>query len=74
MEQLESACEDVETAKLENAIDAMTSDQVLAYLEMMGVDIDELSFRASALRKKLEKEWGADAIMRQHLTEGGTPT
>jgi len=75
MEQLESACEDVETAKLENAIDAMTSDQVLAYLEMMGVDIDELSFRASSLRKRLEmKDWGRDEIMRKHLNEGGTPT
>ena len=74
MEQLESACEDVETAKIQNAVDAMTPEQVLAFLEMMGVNVDEMSFRASALRKKLEKEWGADAIMRQHLTEGGTPT
>ena len=74
MEQLESACEDVETAKIQNAVDAMTPEQVLAFLEMMGVNVDEMSFRASALRKKLEKEWGADAIMHQHLNEGGTPT
>lgn len=74
MEQLESACEDVETAKIQNAVDAMTPEQVLAFIEMMGVNVDELSFRASALREKLEKEWGADAIMRQHLNEGGTPT
>jgi hypothetical protein len=52
----------------------MTPEQVLAFIEMMGVNVDELSFRASALREKLEKEWGADAIMRQHLNEGGTPT
>jgi acyl-CoA reductase-like NAD-dependent aldehyde dehydrogenase len=74
MEQLESACEDVETAEIQNAVDAMTPEQVLAFIEMMGVNVDELSFRASALREKLEKEWGADAIMRQHLNEGGTPT
>jgi len=74
MEQLESACEDVETAQIQNAVDAMTPEQVLAFIEMMGVNVDELSFRASALREKLEKEWGADAIMRQHLNEGGTPT
>jgi hypothetical protein len=74
MEQLESACEDVETAEIQNAVDAMTPEQVLAFIEMMGVNVDELSFRASALREKLKKEWGADAIMRQHLNEGGTPT
>jgi len=74
MEQLESACDDVETSKIENAVDAMTPEQVLAFIEMMGVNVDELSFRAAALRERLEKEWGADAIMRQHLNEGGTPT
>ena len=62
MEQLESACEDVETAEIQNAVDAMTPEQVLAFIEMMGVNVDELSFRASALREKLEKEWGRDAI------------
>jgi hypothetical protein len=74
MEQLESACEDVETAKIQNAVDAMTPEQVLAFIEMMGVNVDELSFRASLLRERLQKEWGRDAIMRQHLSEGGTPT
>ena len=74
MEQLESACEDVETAKIQNAVDAMTPEQVLAFIEMMGVNVDELSFRASSLRERLQKEWGRDAIMRQHLSEGGTPT
>lgn len=74
MEQLESACEDVETAEIQNAVDAMTPEQVLAFMEMMGVNVDELSYRASAIRERLKKEWGADAIMRQHLNEGGTPT
>jgi hypothetical protein len=74
MEQLESACEDVETAKIQNAVDAMTPEQVLAFIEMMGVNLDELSYRASTIRERLEKEWGADAIMRQHLNQGGTPT
>ena len=74
MEQLESACEDVETAKIQNTVDAMTPEQVLAFIEMMGVDVDELHFRASLLREGLEKKWGADAIMRQHLNQGGTPT
>jgi hypothetical protein len=62
MEQLESACEDVETAKIQNAVDAMTPEQVLAFIEMMGVNVDELSFRASSLRERLQKEWGRDAI------------
>jgi len=74
MEQLESACEDVETAEIQNAVDAMKPQQVLAFIEMMGVDVDELQFRASLLREGLEKKWGADAIMRQHLNQGGTPT
>jgi len=74
MEQLESACEDAETAKIQNAVDAMTPEQALAFIEMMGVNVDELSFRASSLRERLQKEWGRDAIMRQHLSEGGTPT
>ena len=74
MEQLESACEDVETAKIQNAVDAMTPEQLLAFIEMIEVNVDELSFRASALREKLEKQWGADAIMRQHLNQGGIPT
>jgi hypothetical protein len=62
MEQLESACEDVETAEIQNAVDAMTPEQVLAFIEMMGVNVDELSFRASSLRERLQKEWGRDAI------------
>ena len=74
MEQLESACEDVETAEIQNAVDAMKPEQVLAFIEMMGVNLDELSYRASTIRERLEKEWGADAIMRQHLNQGGTPT
>jgi len=42
---------------------------------MMGVNMEELDYRAKALRNRLKtKDWGRDTIMRQHLNEGGTPT
>jgi hypothetical protein len=74
MEKLEEALELHEADRVGKLVDAMTPEQVLAYLEMMGVDIEELDYRASSLRERLEKGWGRDAIMRQHLREGGTPT
>jgi|APGre2960657373_1045057.scaffolds.fasta_scaffold145606_2 hypothetical protein len=73
--QLENAIEDYESERLGQVVDAMTPEQVHAYLEMMGVNIEELEYRAAELRKKLEtKNWGQDQIMNQNINEGGTPT
>jgi hypothetical protein len=53
----------------------MSPEQVHAYLEMMGVNVEELEHRADELRKKIQtKNWGLDDIMNKHINEGGTPT
>jgi len=73
--QLEDAIADYETKRLEQVVDAMTPEQVHAYLEMMGVNTEELEYRAAELRKKIETQnWGQDQIMNKHINEGGTPT
>ena len=73
--KLEDAIADYEAERLGQVVDAMTPEQIHAYLEMMGVNIDELEYRAAELRKKLEtKNWGQDQIMNQNINEGGTPT
>lgn len=73
--QLEDAIADYEDERLKQVIDAMTPEQVHAYLEMMGVNVDELEYRAAELRKKIETQnWGQDQIMNKHINEGGTPT
>lgn len=62
-------------SRLAQVVDAMTPEQVHAYLEMMGVNVDELEYRAAELRKKIETQnWGHDQIMNKHINEGGTPT
>lgn len=73
--QLEDAIEDYEAERLGRVVDAMTPQQVHAYLEMMGVNTEELECRAAELRKKIETQnWGHDQIMNKHINEGGTPT
>ena len=75
IKQLENAIEDYEDERLGQVVGAMTPMQVDAYLEMMGVNTEELEYRAVELRKKLEtKKWGEDQIMNKHINEGGTPT
>jgi len=75
IKQLEDAIADYETERLEQVVDAMTPEQVHAYLEMMGVNTEELEYRAAELRKKIETQnWGQDQIMNKHINEGGTPT
>ena len=74
IKQLEDAIADYETERLEQVVDAMTPEQVHAYLEMMGVNTEELEYRAAELRKKIETQnWGQDQIMNKHINEGGTP-
>ena len=73
--QLANAIADYEAERLGQVVDAMTPEQVHAYLEMMGVNTEELQYRADELRKKIEtKNWGQDQIMNKHINEGGTPT
>lgn len=75
IKQLEDAIADYETERLGQVVDAMTPEQVYAYLEMMGVNTEELDYRAAELRKKIETQnWGQDQIMNKHISEGGTPT
>ena len=50
--QLEDAIVDYEAERLGQVVDAMTPQQVHAYLEMMGVNTEELEYRAAELRKK----------------------
>lgn len=72
--QLEDAIADYEDERLKQVVDAMTPEQVHAYLEMMGVNTEELEYRAAELRKKIETQnWGQDQIMNKHINEGGTP-
>ena len=73
--QLENAIADYEAERLGQVVDAMSPEQVHAYLEMMGVNVEELEHRADELRKKIQtKNWGLDDIMNKHINEGGTPT
>lgn len=73
--QLEDAIADYEAERLGQLVDAMTPEQVHAYLEMMGVNTEELKYRAAELRKKIASQnWGQDQIMDKHINEGGTPT
>lgn len=73
--KLEDAIADYEAERLGQVVDAMSPEQVHAYLEMMGVNMEELNYRADELREKIKtKNWGRDEIMDQHLNEGGTPT
>lgn len=73
--KLEDAIADYEAERLGQVVDAMSPEQVHAYLEMMGVNVEELEHRADELRKKIQtKNWGLDDIMNKHINEGGTPT
>lgn len=73
--KLEDAIADFEAKRLGQVVDAMSPEQVHAYLEMMGVNMEELNYRADELRKKIEiKNWGKDKIMEKYINEGGTPT
>ena len=73
--KLEDAIADYEAERLGQVVDAMSPEQVHAYLEMMGVNMEELEHRADELRKKIQtKNWGLDDIMNKHINEGGTPT
>lgn len=73
--KLEDAIADYEANRLWQVVDAMSPEQVHAYHEMMGVNMEELEHRADELRKKIQtKNWGQDDIMNKHINEGGTPT
>ena len=75
IDKLEDAIADYEAERLGQVVDAMSPEQVHAYLEMMGVNVEELEHRADELRKKIQtKNWGLDDIMNKHINEGGTPT
>lgn len=49
--KLEDAIADYEAERLGQVVDAMSPEQVHAYLEMMGVNAQELEHRADELRK-----------------------
>lgn len=73
--QLEDAIADYEADRLGQVVDAMTPEQVQAYLEMMGVNTEELQYRSAELLKKIKTQnWGHDEIMNKNINEGGTPT
>ena len=73
--KLEEAIADYEANRLGQVVDAMSPEQVHAYLEMQGVNVEELNKRADELKNEIQtKNWGQDKIMDQHVNEGGTPT
>jgi hypothetical protein len=73
--KLEDAIEDYDAHMVGQVVDAMTPYQVRAYLEMMGVNTEELQYRSAKLLKKIKTQnWGHDEIMKKYLSEGGTPT
>ncbi len=73
--KLEDAIADYEANRLGQVVDAMSPEQVHAYLEMQGVNVEELNKRADELKNEIQtKNWGQDKIMDQHVNEGGTPT
>jgi len=73
--KLEDAIADYEAERLGQVVDAMSPEQVHAYLEMQGVNVEELNKRADELKNEIQtKNWGQDKIMDQHVNEGGTPT
>ena len=73
--KLEEAIADCEANRLGQVVDAMSPEQVHAYLEMQGVNVEELNKRADELKNEIQtKNWGQDDIMDKHINEGGTPT
>ena len=56
--QLEDAIADYEDERLKQVVDAMTPEQVHAYLEMIGVNTKELEYRAAELRKRSRPKIG----------------
>lgn len=75
IDKLEDAIADYEANRLGQVVDAMSPEQVHAYLEMQGVNVEELNKRADELKNEIQtKNWGQDKIMDQHVNEGGTPT
>lgn len=75
IDKLEDAIADYEANRLGQVVDAMSPKQVHAYLEMQGVNVEELNKREDELKNEIQtKNWGQDKIMDQHVNEGGTPT
>lgn len=54
MEKLRDAVEDHEADEAGHVVDAMTPEQVDAYLVSMGVNLDEMRAHTAEMRKKLE--------------------
>ncbi len=54
MEKLRDAVEDHEADEAGRVVDAMTPEQVDAYLVSMGVNLDEMRAHTAEMRKKLE--------------------
>lgn len=54
MEKLRDAVEDHEADEAGRVVDAMTPEQVEAYLVSMGVNLDEMRAHTAEMRKKLE--------------------
>lgn len=54
MEKLRDAVEEHEAEEVGRVVDAMTPEQVDAYLVSMGVNLDEMRAHTAEMRKKLE--------------------
>jgi hypothetical protein len=54
MEKLRDAVEDHQADEAGRIVDAMTPEQVNAYLVSMGVNLDEMRAHTAEMRKKLE--------------------
>ena len=54
MEKLRDAVEDHEADEIGRVVDAMTPEQVNAYLVSMGVNLEEMRAHTAEMRKKLE--------------------
>jgi len=55
MEKLREAVEECEADEIRRVVDAMTPEQVDAYLESMGVDLDDMHKRTQEMRAKIER-------------------
>lgn len=55
MEKLRDAVQDHEADEIGRVVDAMTPEQVNAFLESMGVDLDDLHKRTQEMRAKIER-------------------
>ncbi len=72
MEKLRDAVEDHQADEAGRVVDAMTPEQVDAYLVSMGVNLDEMRAHTAEMRKKLEARLSSSNVRSEPRAEERT--